>query len=352
MSKLLTVVIPAYNTEKYILRCLQNLDHPMIDVIIINDGSTDGTKELLDSFCDTHANFKVIHTDNHGAPAARLTGLKEVKTKYFSFVDSDDCVNLSEYISLCFSMDFHNFKIGNGRMTVYLPGGSVPFHSRKWKKENLNFKLDKREFGNISCSLLDKIWHSDLIDLFMVESKQKVYEDLEFVYYVLAKEGKMLHTNDIVYNYCMRGLANHSTSAIGLQMTKVDGIAGLLSATTSMKNKFMSAGLYSDYSDELDSITIKLVYQRIFNILKNKHISNKKEMAELVLQVLDSYIPNWRKNKYYLEGFKGSEYNDYLFYLATQILFRLHDIDSSFSGSTLFGYEELLREYEKKLILK
>lgn len=352
MNKLLTVIIPAYNTEKYILRCLQSLDHPMIDVIVVNDGSTDGTKELLDSFCDTHKNFRVIHTDNCGAPAARLTGLKEVKTKYFSFVDSDDYVNLDKYISLCFSMDFHNFKIGNGRMTVYLPGLSIPFNSRNWKKENVNFKLDKREFSNVSCSLLDKIWHSDLAHLFMVESKQKVYEDLEFVYYVLAKEGKMLHTNDIVYNYCMRGLSGNSTSALGLQMTKVDGIAGLLSATTSMKNKFMNDSLYEEYSDELDSITIKLVYQRIFNILRNKHISNKKEMAELVLQVLHSYIPNWQENKYYLEKFKGSEYNDYLFYLATQILFQFYDIDPSISPCTLFNYEELLKEYNKKLILK
>ena len=225
---------------------------------------------------------------------------------------------------------------------------NIPFNSRRWQKDVIYFEKDKLEFSNTTCSLLDKIWHIDCVSCFMEESKQVVYEDMEFVYYTLAKNGGMLHSNDVLYNYRMRGLQNNSTSALGLQMTRVNGIKGLLNAATSMKNKFIRDGLYDEYKDELNSIIIKLVYQRICAIFRTSVIINKKEMASLVLSILDSYIPYWRVNKYFLEGFKGSELNDYLFYIFTSIMLKIYNINSGFEGS----YEELLASYENRLILK
>lgn len=61
---------------------------------------------------------------------------------------------------------------------------------------------------------------------------------MEFVYYVLAKNKSMLHSNESIYEYHMRGLTGNSTSAIGLNMNYSNGISGLLSASTSMQEKF------------------------------------------------------------------------------------------------------------------
>lgn len=153
-----------------------------------------------------HSNVKVIHTANNGAAMARLIGLNKVRTKYFSFVDSDDTVDIKNYLNLLRKMETSCQKIGNGRMSIFLPNINIPFNSRKWQKDIINFKKDKFEFSNITCSLLDKIWHIDCASCFMEESKQVVYEDMEFVYYTLAKNGSMLHSNDVIYNYRMRGL--------------------------------------------------------------------------------------------------------------------------------------------------
>lgn len=349
MEKILTVVIPVYNTEKYLLRCFNSITHPSIEVVIVDDGSTDNSSLIIDEYCSNHDNFKAIHIPNRGAATARLVGLAKVRTKYFSFVDSDDVVNISPYLKLCMAMDDYNYKIGNGRMTVYLPNLSIPFNSRKWQKDELFFDKDKREFSNITCSLLDKIWHYDCIDLFNEKSNQKVYEDMEFVYYILAKEGRMLHSNDLIYNYCMRGLSNNSTSSLGLRPTSSDGLQGLLSAATSMREKFIRDDIYKDYEDELNSIIIKLVYQRMNAILKSKEIVNKREMVSLVLQILDVYIPDWRTNKYYLEKFKGSEYNDYIFYITTEFILNIFNIGSI---DTKDSYTDLLKSYNKKIKLK
>lgn len=73
-------------------------------------------------------------------------------------------------------------------------------------------------------------------------------------------------------------------------------------------------------------------------------------MAELAFQILSSFIPNWQENKYLLDHFKGSEYNDYLFYLATEVLKRIYQIIPNISCS--LDYKELLDEYDQRIRLK
>lgn len=182
--------------------------------------------------------------------------------------------NTDKYLKLVCNMESNDIKAGYGRMRVYLPNCKIPFDSRTYPKSIYNLAQEKQVLSNISCSLLDKIWHVDAQKIFMHETSQVIYEDMEFVYFALAKLKVMFHSNDIVYNYCMRGLANNSTSAIGLQTTKSDAIGGLLSAAYSMRQKFIGANLEKKYHDELDAIIIKLVYQRIYNIITNSLIEN------------------------------------------------------------------------------
>lgn len=350
MEKVLTVIIPVYNTESYLLRCFESINHPLVNVIVIDDGSTDSSKEIIDRFCETHPNFKAIHQENQGAVIARQNGLKQVNTEYFCFVDSDDVANINNIVKLVFSMQDNNVYSANGRMTVYLPNNRIPFNSRKWKKEKIDFLEDKQEFNNVTCSLLDKVWHISCLPYFMEKSNQIIYEDMEVVYYALASSRKMIHTNDILYSYCMRGLSKDSTSAKELQVTKSNALRGVLSASSSMIDKFKNAGLYEEYENELISIIIKLVHQRILNIYKHKKIINKKEMVELVYQILSNYIPNWQENKYYLSGFQGMEINDVVYFKLSCLLNKLYGIDKN--PSCPDDYKLLLREYDKKIQLR
>lgn len=72
-------------------------------------------------------------------------------------------------------------------------------------------------------------------------------------------------------------------------------------------------------------------------------------MAELIFQILNSYLPNWEQNIYFLEGFKDSELNDYLFFLATEILRKVYHIKITSSDQ---DYETLFTSYNQKLVLK
>lgn len=344
----LTFIVPVYNTEKYILRCLNSLNSSKVKIIAINDGSTDNTAQILDDFAAKNPNCKVIHTENRGASSARLTGLKQVETDFFSFVDSDDYINLEVYLELCQVMKYSGYPVGNGRMSVYLPNFKIPINSRKWKKEKLDFLRDKSDFANTTCPLWGKIWRTDCAYLFQEKSTQIVYEDLEFVYYVLANQRYMFHTNDIMYNYCMR---NNSTSALGLERITNKGLKGLLDAATSMKEKFRKGNLLDEYEIELNAIIIKLFYQRIRAVINNKNISNKKEMVGLMLNILDNYISDWRYNEYFLENFKGCEYDDAISYKCVKLYMNLFNIYNSYEQVNE-DYNELLESYNRKIVLK
>lgn len=92
----LSIVIPAYNVEKYLAACLDSLiGAEGIDgseIIIVDDGSTDGTRKIADKYASDHKNIKVISKENGGPSSSRNAGLKEATGKYVFFCDADDMV--------------------------------------------------------------------------------------------------------------------------------------------------------------------------------------------------------------------------------------------------------------------
>lgn len=93
---LISIIIPAYNVAPYIGECINSiLDQKYSDfeIIIVDDGSTDGTGELCDEFCKKDSRIRVIHKKNEGPSAARNIGVQFAEGSYISFVDSDDMVS-------------------------------------------------------------------------------------------------------------------------------------------------------------------------------------------------------------------------------------------------------------------
>lgn len=93
---LISVIIPVYNVEKYVRKCLDsvlNQTYENLEILIIDDGSTDDSGNLCDEYQDTHVH--VYHTDNHGLSAARNYALDRIHGDYIAFLDSDDWMELN-----------------------------------------------------------------------------------------------------------------------------------------------------------------------------------------------------------------------------------------------------------------
>ena len=96
----LSVIVPTYNVEEYLANCLDSIlgqSYTNLDVIVVNDGSTDQSGAIADSFARKHKRLRVIHKHNAGLGAARNTGLDYSDSEYVTFVDSDDTLPPDAY---------------------------------------------------------------------------------------------------------------------------------------------------------------------------------------------------------------------------------------------------------------
>lgn len=98
MSDTVSIIVPVYNVEKYLNECLNSLinqTHENIEIIAVDDGSTDGCPQILDEYALKDSRFKVVHKQNGGLSSARNCGVEVASGEYVMFVDSDDYLELS-----------------------------------------------------------------------------------------------------------------------------------------------------------------------------------------------------------------------------------------------------------------
>lgn len=168
MSCMVSVIIPAYNSEKYIDRCINgvlkctDLD---IEVIVIDDGSTDKTFSVVNSLAESEPRIKVYTQENQGVSKARNRGLSYATGKYVIFSDSDDMLqgeNLKKLVDFaenndCDLVAFCRINCyGNGNRVEYLPKGDVLVVADDYQLAFSKTILNQNNFGWSSCNKLFK----------------------------------------------------------------------------------------------------------------------------------------------------------------------------------------------------
>ena len=127
MSKKISFIVPCYNIEEYIIRCLtslvnQNIPTSDYDIIVINDGSPDNGLELISEFAKSHENIRIYSQKNQGLSTTRNNGLQYVDSQYVWFIDGDDWIAencLKELLEIAVSLDLDMFEVAP----------SIPFQS-------------------------------------------------------------------------------------------------------------------------------------------------------------------------------------------------------------------------------
>ena len=103
MNDLISIIIPIYNTEKYLKRCLDsviNKSYENLEIILINDGSTDASEEICKDYLEKDKRIKYFKKANGGLSSARNYGIKKSTGKYIGFVDSDDVISYDMFLTL------------------------------------------------------------------------------------------------------------------------------------------------------------------------------------------------------------------------------------------------------------
>lgn len=128
-----SIVIPVYNVQKYLRRCIESIrkqSYTNLDIILIDDGSTDSSGKLCDEYANMDMRINVIHQSNKGVAEARNTGLKHVKGKYCCFFDADDSIDVNTIQKAVSTIEMYNADVvmfghdeilADGKTRTYIP---------------------------------------------------------------------------------------------------------------------------------------------------------------------------------------------------------------------------------------
>lgn len=200
----LSIVIPCYNVENEIERCVnsiinQNI-HPM-EVILVNDGSTDSTPERVDRLAKMNPQVKVIHQKNGGLSDARNTGIDAATGEYITFVDSDDYISEGIYESLLSKMEERQIDLGIFNVVrIYSDEQIVQESIDKISNSSEETLKAMFELKGVNFYAWNKIIKRHLIDRVYFE-KDRLYEDIMYSYQLSNLSNKAVLTEEVGYNY-------------------------------------------------------------------------------------------------------------------------------------------------------
>lgn len=209
-DKLLSVIVPVYNVEQYLTRCIDSIlqqSYRNLELILVDDGASDSSGAICDQYAQKDSRVNVIHKENGGLSSARNAGLDAAKGEFISFVDSDDWIEPGAYAAMISLMEQQQVRlICGGRYDVDGKIGEKQVGLCPPKQERIRAEeLVGRMFlwDNCDSSACDKLYRRDLFENVRFP-EGVVCEDVPVIYQVVMKAESVLMWNQPFYNYYHR----------------------------------------------------------------------------------------------------------------------------------------------------
>lgn len=272
---LFSIIVPVYNTEKYIEKCLRSIQEAIdteCEVIIINDGSTDNSEKIIMKFIDGlderyKSNYKYIKKANKGLADTKNVGIKEAKGKYISVVDSDDYISKDFYEIARKYIDDYEIIIYD-LYIIFEKNKSWNYTSRAWRDDKEN-QLTALLNGAMSGSSCNKIIKRELYNEYEFPVG-KQYEDTAVTPFILTDAKKIKYLPYPLYYYLQREKSIVATNTL---MSAFYKICNNITDVLNEKNK--------DY-EKYKYVINEFFADRILEIFIQEISENKKEFISNV----------------------------------------------------------------------
>jgi glycosyltransferase involved in cell wall biosynthesis len=291
-----SVIVPVYNTEKYLRRCLDSLVHQTLrelEVILVDDGSTDTSAKIMKEYETKYKDrVKVYTKENGGQGSARNMGLHKSKGKYIGFVDSDDYVeaNMFDTMYRVAEQGPYDMVECNYRYLCEEGKGTKELRTRGNIRQ---FKNQRDMFINAQVSPCNKLYRREVLMHTEVDFPEGfIYEDTGFYIKTIPFIQNEHYIKDHFYYYFLRSSSTMNAN----KSRKVGDIFPVLEDILSYYKKY---GFYKTYQKELEYFCVKILLcsslSRIGRI-KNYMIAN--ELYEKTFSFIHDNFPEYKKNKY------------------------------------------------------
>jgi len=283
MKDLISIIIPVYNVEKYINRCIDSIlkqTYKNIEVILVDDGSTDNSGKICDEYSEKDKRIKVIHKQNGGQSEARNYALDIFEGEYVTFLDSDDYVS-EDYIEYMYNllintkteMSICAVQIVNDDKKMYnIEQTKIEIYNKKEAFENLLYS------EGVEVAVYAKLYPRKYFDEIRFPVGEK-YEDIAIIAELMNKAEKISYGDKKCYFYYTRP---GSTSKSGFNKNELDYIKNV---------KRMLDFIKSNLTGVEEAILRYRIYSkfRILRIMLFSENKDKKLQAEIIKEIKCDY---------------------------------------------------------------
>jgi glycosyltransferase involved in cell wall biosynthesis len=312
-----SVIVPVYNCEKFISKCLDSIIHQTysnIEIVIINDGSTDRSEEIVNEFKEIDARIVYYYQDNSGPSDARNHGINKSTGEYLAFIDSDDSVDryyIEYLISRMLTTGVDLVCCGYKDISVYGILNCTDF--------NFEISNSQHEFIDLVCNgtggvLWSKLFKKEIILKHNMKMDKDIFmsEDLIFVLQYAVHCQSFAAIKDYLYNY-NRLNQNSISSKVSL-----DYVENNIAVCKHIENIFYAVDMHKDkienvITNRIQDLVTTLVEQQSIHIKvlgKINAIYNVKQM--LSIPYIESYLSSFST--------KRIIYKPYVFFLKNKLV--------------------------------
>ncbi len=362
---IISVIVPVYNVEYYLPKCLDSIlsqTFSNIEIICVNDGSTDGSRKILEQYSKKDSRIKIVDKKNGGLSSARNAGMKVAVGEFYSFVDSDDWIDntmleklyenittLNTEISIC---AVHQFDETNQKIDDSNPYYTLEFFDKSFDNAVFSYKETKPFIMDVCVMAWNKLYRRSLIEKCNAEFPDGlIFEDGPFFFSIFFKTQRVSIVREFLYYYRINR-KNSIIQKAGKKFLNVIDVAEIM---------------YSKIKDLPDFEDIKYTFFRKkvedfiyrFEHLKPKYKSDfakklkeESSLADRNLFPSSMVRGKFRYNYFLFENLStGSIWNYVLGKLRIKSMYKLMEIMYREEGVYFFKYKTNIVRIKKRPII-
>ena len=265
----ISIIVPVYNVEKYIAKCLKSLTLQTlqgIEIIIVNDGSLDRSIDIIEKYVkENPTKIKYYEKKNGGLSSARNYGIEYATGEYVAFLDSDDYVEINMYEEMYNLAKKENADMVECDFIWEWEYGKKVYDKRK------EYKTKEDMMKKPRVVVWNKIYKREILNKNKIRFPEGlIYEDMEFFYKLLPHLNKISYINKYFVHYIQR-----KDSISNKQTKKIEDIFKILD---NIFDYYKEQNLYNQYEKELKYMKKRILFgSSLKRILKIKDVRNKKK---------------------------------------------------------------------------
>lgn len=302
---LVSVIVPVYNQEQtgFLIPCISSLVNQSlknIEIICVDDASTDHSLEILQQYAATYSNITIISMmENSRQGTARNRAIEVAKGDYISFVDSDDCLEVDFYEKMCqVAKDNDCDAVESSFQYINEQDAPIGAVSLPHGGNSIFIDLDNgsREYFILNHGMIwSYLFKSDLLKETNIRFPEKTrYEDTPFLPRILFRIQRMGFCPNAIYCY-----RKNSTSTMSTTPNDVKALTDRITTADMIINYAKADGYYSLFKDALDYYYLKVAVVNTLYTISKGSIKISKKRSQRLINHVENQIPTILENKYY-----------------------------------------------------